>query len=119
MYTMHICGVHVQVTCLYLCVALGTPQVLSLSSEPEVTQEVAIKAGATGFCVEKAGETVEKHAHSREACTQQRSHPQAELSTLQPLRMQCNCTTINLYVMSCILYRQIHWKGSGRLLPSV
>ena len=118
MYTMHICGVHVQVTCLYLCVALGTLQVLNLSSDPEVTQEVAIKAGATGFCVEKAGETVEKHAHSREACTQQRSHLQAKLSTVQPLRMQYICTTINLYIVSCVC-RQIHWKGAGRLLPSV
>lgn len=52
------------VTYLYclLLVPYG-PQVLTLSSDPKVTLEVAIESGVMGFCVEKAGETAKKHTH--------------------------------------------------------
>ena len=44
---------------LFIAVPYG-PQVLTLSSDPKVTQEVAVESGVTGFCVEKAGETAKK-----------------------------------------------------------
>ena len=84
---------------LFIAVPYG-PQVLTLSSDPKVTQEVAVESGVTGFCVEKAGETARK-------CTPSFQTPHAWVAMEHSvyvvlLRVHCVSTIARLYLLTYV-----------------